>query len=105
MNRLLIGCLSLALLAACSGGSNDSNDAAVTAAPTETAKEFVARINEELAELNRELDAAAWVRATYITDDTAILSSLARERYAAWHGEAVKQAMAYDDMELAPETR
>jgi peptidyl-dipeptidase A len=73
--------------------------------PAESADEFVARINEELAELGRELGAAGWVRATYITQDTALLQSRARERYAEWHSNAVKQAMQYDDQELAPETR
>ena len=105
MKRLWIGCLSLALLAACSEGNNEVAEVAEPAAPAETAEAFVARVNEELRELGRETGAAAWVRATYITEDTAILSSLARERYAKWHGETVEQAMAYDDMELAPETR
>ena len=73
--------------------------------PVETAEEFVARINEELNELRRESGAAGWVRATYITPDTALLQSRARERYAAWHSDAVKQAMQYDGQELAPETR
>jgi peptidyl-dipeptidase A len=75
------------------------------AAPAETADAFVARINEELAELSRESGAAGWVRSTYITKDTALLQSRARERYAAWHNQAVKQAMQYDGQELAPETR
>ena len=105
MKKLWIGCLSLALLAACSEGNNEVTDVAEPAAPAETAEAFVARVNEELRELRRETGAAGWVRATYITEDTAILSSLARERYAKWHSETVEQAMAYDDMELAPETR
>ena len=105
MKKFWIGCLSLALLAACSEGDNEVPVAAEPAAPAETAEAFVARVNEELRELSRETGAAAWVRATYITEDTAILSSLARERYAKWHSETVEQAMAYDDMDLAPETR
>jgi peptidyl-dipeptidase A len=73
--------------------------------PAETAEQFVARINEELAELGRELGAAGWVRATYITQDTALLQSRARERYAAWHSDAVRQALQYDGQDLAPDTR
>jgi len=75
------------------------------AGPAETADEFVARANSELDELNRELGAAGWVRVTYITEDTAILQSRARERYAEWHGDMVQQSLAYDGQELAPETR
>ena len=37
------------------------------------------------------------MRATYITEDTAILSSLARERYAKWHSETVEQALLMHD--------
>ncbi len=75
------------------------------AVPAETAEQFVARINAELAELNRETGAANWVRQTYITDDTAIIAAAAKEKYAAWHSAAVQQANQYDDAELAPETR
>jgi peptidyl-dipeptidase A len=100
--KLFAGALLVITLAAC---SQQAPEEAVSAAPTETAEEFVARVNEELRELGRELGAAGWVRATYITADTAIMSSLARERYAKWHGETVEAAMVYDDQELSPETR
>lgn len=105
MTRLLIGCLSLALLAACSGGNNDAASEPEAAAPTETAAEFVARANAELKELGRELGAASWVRSTYITEDTAIIASAASEKYSAWHSNMVKQALTYDGQELDPSTR
>ena len=96
------------VLSACGHSGEDevapqASDAQPEAA--ETADEFIARINDELAELGRELGAAGWVRATYITEDTALLQSRARERYAEWHSNAVRQAMQYEDQELAPETR
>jgi peptidyl-dipeptidase A len=96
------------LLAGCGHpGEDDATPAAGDrqAEAAETADEFVARINQELAELSRESGAAGWVSATYITQDTALLQSRARERYAAWHSDAVRQAMQYDGQELAPETR
>ena len=99
---LLAGCALAITLSAC---SDQAGDEAAKAAATETAEEFVTRVNEELRDLSRELGAAGWVRATYITQDTAILNSLARERYAAWHSETVEAAMQYDDKELSPETR
>jgi peptidyl-dipeptidase A len=101
--KLFAGAMLAFVLAACSQQAEE--EAATAAAPTETAEEFVARVNEELKELAREGGAAGWVRSTYINEDTAILSSLARERYAKWFGETVEQAIAYDDMDLAPETR
>ena len=75
------------------------------AAPTESAVEFVARMNAELAVLGREQGAAEWVRSTYITADTAIIASAASERYSEWHGRMVKASMAYDGQDLAPATR
>ena len=102
MKRLLLLFLVLTL-GACSERSADVSP--TSAEPTETADEFVARINDELAELNREIGAADWVRSTYITEDTGILASKASERYAEWHSRNVKASMAYDGMELAPQTR
>jgi len=100
--KLFAGGLLAIVLVAC---SQQASDQAVDAAATETAEEFVARVIEELRELGRELGAAGWVRATYITEDTAILSSLARERYAEWHSNTVDAALQYDDQELSTETR
>jgi peptidyl-dipeptidase A len=100
--KLFAGSLLVIVLAAC---SQQATDEVADATPTETAEEFVARVNAELIELNREGGAAGWVRATYITEDTAIMSSLVRERYAAWHSKTVDEALQYDDQELSPETR
>tara|TARA_R110002096_G_scaffold29497_13_gene88822 strand:+ start:18275 stop:20095 length:1821 start_codon:yes stop_codon:yes gene_type:complete len=99
---LFAGVLLVSVISACS--QPPSEEASVTA-PTETAEEFVARANTELAELSREIGAAQWVRATYITGDTAILASAASEKYAQWHSGMVKQALAYDDQELDASTR
>ena len=100
----ILASMTLALfLAACSQEASD--EPAAAAAPTETAEEFVARANAELKELGREIGATNWVRATYITQDTAILASAASEKYSAWHGKMVEQALAYEGQELDPSTR
>lgn len=75
-----------------------------TAAPTETADEFVARINDDLSELSRRIGAANWVRATYIIHDTAILAAAGAEEYAAWHSQAVADSLRYAGESLSPET-
>ncbi len=105
MKKLLIGCLSLALAAACTGGNNDVADVTDSAAPIETADEFVARVNAEYKDWWRELNATGWLRATYINEDSGIVDSLANERYAAWHAATVKQALRYEGQELSAETR
>jgi peptidyl-dipeptidase A len=102
MKKLLLLAAVFAVTA-CSQQSTDEHAANVT--PTETADEFVARMNEELRDLGRELGAAGWVRSTYITEDTGIIASAASVRYAEWHGRMVKESMAYDGQELSADTR
>ncbi|MCI0517184.1 MAG: M2 family metallopeptidase [Woeseiaceae bacterium] len=89
--------LALLLLPLIACGCQDS----ANNAPDETADQFVERINRELAELNVEGGAAGWVRATYITHDTAILSSLARQRYAAWHSKAVADSLRFSGQDMS----
>jgi len=74
-------------------------------APTETAEEFVARINAEYKVWWRELNAANWVNTTYINEDSGIVNALANERFAAWHSAAVEEAKRYDAQELDVTTR
>jgi len=100
--KVTAGIVFVSLLGACA-----QKDVAEVAAPasTETADEFIARANVELAQLNREKGAADWVRATYITDDTAIIAAAAAEKYAAWHSGMVQLALQYEGQELGAETR
>ena len=91
-------CCCTLLLAAC-GGADSPTDA-----PVETADEFVARVNAELIDLNLESGATAWVRATYINQDTATLASISSQKYAAWHSKTVAESLRYADQDLSPET-
>jgi len=101
MKNIILIVAATAMLGACSEQANVGGPSG----PTESAEEFIARVNSELEELGRELGAAGWVRATYITEDTAILSATAGERYAKWHSRTVGEAARYDDLELSSETR
>ena len=100
--NLLAGMTLALVLAAC---SQQAADETTPAAPTETADEFVARVNDEFKEYWRELNAAGWLRATYINEDSGIVDALANQRYAAWHTAKVNEAMQYDDVEVSVETR
>jgi peptidyl-dipeptidase A len=71
---------------------------------TETAKQFVQRIQEEGAVLNKEISAAYWVRSTYITPDTAILAAKAGERGLSFASSMVKQAKQYRDSTMDQDT-
>ena len=103
--RNVAGVLLVVLFSACSEQATDDVAVAVATAPTETAEEFVARANAEVKELSRESGATEWVRATYITHDTAILAAASSEKYAKWHGSIVQQALAYEGQELSAETQ
>jgi len=79
--------------------------AAIAADKTElTADDFIAKINHELDDLSIESGATAWIRATYINHDSAILSSRFAEKYAAWHSNAVQESLAFADSNMSPET-
>ena len=90
MKKFLVLIAVAALTSACS--QHGGGDHTTAAAPTETAQEFVDRINAEYADWWRELSSASWVYATYINDDSAVVRSKATERYAAWHSAAVEAA-------------
>ena len=92
------------LIAGCGQPSEEAASSPEAAPPAETAAEFVARANAEAKELARERGAAAWVRATYINGDTAILAAANSARYAKWHGEMVKQSLAYEGAEMDADT-
>jgi peptidyl-dipeptidase A len=89
-------------LAACSPQDTAGTASAV---PDESADEFIARVNVEFKDYWRELNAAGWLRATYINEDSAIVAALANERYAAWHAAKVKEALKYEGVEMSAETR
>ena len=105
MKYLVNAIASVMLVTMIGACSPQTADRAANAAATESAEEFISRANAELAELNREVGAAQWIRATYITQDTATVAAAASEKYAKWHSGMVQQALQYDGQELAPETR
>jgi len=76
----------------------------VFAAKKETAKEFVARIQQETLELSEELEAAFWVRSNFITKDTAVLAAKAGERSLAFQASVYEQAKQYKNVKTDPVT-
>jgi len=99
---IFAGIVLAIVLAAC---SQQSQEEAAVAGPVESADEFVARANDEYKDWWRELNAAGWLRATYINEDSAIVDALANERFAAWHSATVKAALQYEGQELSADTR
>jgi peptidyl-dipeptidase A len=94
----LISVIVTAVLSGCAKNAPPSQS-------SESADEFVARFNKEALELSKEVSAAQWVMATYITPDTEMLAAKGDERSKAFFTRAVADAKRYDRQELKPETR
>jgi peptidyl-dipeptidase A len=86
--------------------SLDKESAAVEEIQTAvSAAEFVQRVQAEMQLVARESEIAAWVRNTYITPDTGLISAKANERWLAFLSEVVEQSKQYNDVEMSVETR
>ena len=70
----------------------------------ETADEFIARVNRELAELMPEFTASQWIAATYSNDDSELLASKGNERYLTRAQQWVEQSRRFEGKDMAPET-
>jgi len=73
--------------------------------PKESADEFVARVNKDLQQRSHENALASWVQQTYITPDTEQLVAKAEERVLEYYPKAVKDSLAYADLDISPESR
>mgnify|MGYP001048787550 CR=1 FL=1 len=90
------------LLCAALGSGCMQQERAVT--ERESPEAFVARVNRELAEQEREFAAAAWTYATYINWDTEFLNARANERYLEYFTRTVEQAQAFEGKTMDPAT-
>ncbi len=90
---------------ACAAAALAALVAMPTVASAETADEFVARVNRQLADLALEWNAAGWAQATYITPDTQLLNARATERWLGLFGDSVQQARAFDGQTTTPATK
>jgi peptidyl-dipeptidase A len=64
--------------------------------PKVNADAFVAQVNQDLIDINRETNAAGWTMATDITVDTQFLNSKATDRYLEFFSRKAGEARAYD---------
>lgn len=99
---LIVSVAAFGLLAGGCEVSVESNGE--DSAPTETAAEFIDRINLELDEIGIENAAASWVQANFITADTALLAARSDEKFAKLLSESVAASQRYDTTTLDPVT-
>ena len=70
------------------------------------AKAFVAKVNADLKRLWTDSARADWVKNTYITDDTEVLSADAAEKVMVYLTKAIKEAARFDGVAgIDPDTR
>jgi peptidyl-dipeptidase A len=81
-----------------------STSALYAAEKSETADEFIARVNAEVRADYAENASASWLASTYINDDSQLVSSKANERGLIKLGEYVKQAKRFDGTPMTAET-
>ncbi len=77
---------------------------AATAPAGETADQFIARVNDEYRRMYPELTAAQWLSATYITDESQLLSAKGNERYLAQLKNWIDQARKFEGQQMSPDT-
>lgn len=92
--------ISITLLLSASLFSTAAQAEKLNNTPQESAQEFVERIEREGIELAKEVEAAYWVRNTYLTPDTAILAAKAGERSLAFESAMVTQAKQYKGTDM-----
>ena len=97
MKSLLL-LVSALLLVACSPSAKDFQIGIDDAVASETPAEFLARSEQEMLALNKEVGLAFWLRATYITPDTGELAARASERSLAFDSALIAQAKALKDV-------
>lgn len=73
--------------------------------PSMTPQEFINYANDKIKEAAFELNAAQWVRMTYIIDDTAVLATNAYTRYMELEEALLKQARTYDLSDVDASTK
>ena len=81
-----------------------TSSAQVQQASPGDAKQFVAKVNEDLKHLSVESSTAEWIKSTYITDDTERNAAAANERVLAYSSDAAKTATKFKDMSLDADT-
>ena len=90
------------ILAACGGPSKTTDKAPASAAD---ADKFAAGLNDDLRKMVPYLNAAQWLQATYITDDSQMIASKANEEFLGWQARRLEESKRFNGLtDLKPET-
>nr|WP_245585198.1 M2 family metallopeptidase [Solimonas flava] len=101
MRTLLIPLAAAALVAAC--GHKDTAPSAAKATPAE-ADAFMAGVNDDYRQFIPYLSAAQWTQATFINDDTQMLSSRANDEWLGYLGRKLDESKRFNGVEMGKDT-
>src|SRR5215813_6158359 len=93
--------LLMLLVSGCATGKSSTNSNPTAA----DAKKFIDDVNETQFKLALESGQAGWVSETYITDDTSALNARANQRYIDKTAHYAKEAVRFDNLDVAPDLR
>ena len=87
-------------------GAAQARDNTASGVPTlQEARQFIDHVNQRLEELSTNAGRAAWVQATYITDDTEMLAADYNEQLIAETTRFIHQAQRFKNLQMPPELR
>jgi peptidyl-dipeptidase A len=85
-------------------GAAQAQDKTRSGAPTlEEARQFIDHVNQRLDQLSTKASRAAWVQATYITDDTEMLAADYNERLIAETTRFIHEAQRFKKLKMPPD--
>ncbi len=99
----IVGALGVA---ACNRDATPAATSSGISAPaaTETADQFVARVNTELRNISAELNSAQWLSSTYINSDSELVAAKANERWLTQLNAWIEQSRRFDGQPQSQQT-
>ncbi len=95
----LIVCLGLVLASSCTNKPDSVSQSGAKGTPAE-AEKFIADAEKRLFDLNVKYSRADWVKSTFITDDTEVLSADANNAVITAVTELADQSRRFDGLDL-----
>src|SRR6185295_5565695 len=85
--------------------TDNPNALSSSGSPKDEAEKFLADAEKRLLDLNIKAGRADWVKSTFITDDTELLSAEANENLIAATTELAEQSRKYENLDLPAEDK
>ena len=101
MTKKLASIFALLLIVSASACSPTPTSSADEADPAK----FIDNVNQTMLRLGTEASQAAWIAATYITEDSQALSARANQNYIDAIAKFAKEAVRFDNVSVSPEIR